>query len=351
MIDPIVQTACELLEKGEKFVVASIISNQGSTPRTAGTRMIVACDGNIVGTIGGGLLEAKVIEKAVNTISETGPSSFMPFDLTYEDTASMDMICGGQATILIDLIVPSYENAGVFERWKQALERRENSFLITVVTGSETRIDAVTHCVLDPAENVEGPFSLSSEALDRIKTEAGKSKFMRVFTFDDAIAIVEPAAKPKSAFFFGAGHVAQPTVHMASLVGFRTSVLDDRAEFANKERFPDADEIHVLENFESAFDPVSVHPDSFVVIFTRGHLHDRTVLAHALKTDAAYIGMIGSKKKRDAIYNALMKSGFAQKDIDRVHSPIGLSIGAQTPEEIAVSIAAEMIRKRAAMDK
>ena len=301
--------------------------------------------------IGGGILEAKVIEKAVEIMSNTGPSSFVPFDLSYGDTASMDMICGGQATIFVDLIVPSYENAGVFERWRQALEKRERSFLITTVSGSEKRIDSVTHCVIDPGGNVFGPFPLSSDALDRIKSEAGKSKFMQVLSFEGAIAIVEPAARPKNAFFFGAGHVAQPTVHIASLVGFRTCVLDDRAEFANRRRFPEADEIHILESFETALDPVSVGPESFVVIFTRGHLHDRTVLAQALKTDAVYIGMIGSEKKRDVICKALLNSGFAQKDIDRVHSPIGLAIGAQTPEEIAVSIVAEMIQVRATIAK
>ena len=351
MIDPITKKACELLDKGKTFVIASIVSHQGSTPRTAGTKMIVDADGKIVGTIGGGLLEAKVMEKAGRIISGASAPSFMPFDLTQEDTASMDMICGGQATILIDLIAPSYESTEVFGRWKKALENRENSYFVTVVSGSETKIDSIAHLLLASDGKNQGPCPLPPEALEKIKNEAGKSKYMQVLRLDDAIAIVEPAARPKSAFFFGAGHVAQPTVHVASIVGFRTSVLDDRAEFANRERFPEADEIHVLEDFETAFEAIEVAPDDFIVIFTRGHLHDRSVLAQALKTDAAYIGMIGSKKKRDAIYGALLKTGFVQKDIDRVHSPIGLPIGGQTPEEIAVSIVSEMIQERAALDK
>jgi xanthine dehydrogenase accessory factor len=134
---------------------------------------------------------------------------------------------------------------------------------------------------------------------------------------------------------------------MAAMVGFGVSVADDRGEYANRERFNDATEIRVLENFGNAFSGVAIGREDLIVILTRGHLHDKTVLAQALNTDAGYIGMIGSRKKRNAIYGALLKDGFSQADLDRVHSPIGLSIGAETPEEIAVSIVAEMIRHRA----
>jgi xanthine dehydrogenase accessory factor len=167
--------------------------------------------------------------------------------------------------------------------------------------------------------------------------------------FEHALVIIEPAAMPKAAFLFGAGHVAKPTAHLCALTGFYVTVLDDRKEFANADNFPDSHETRVLDSFENAFDSLHVDKDSFIVIFTRGHLHDRTVLAQALKTEAGYIGMIGSRKKRDNIYKALLRIGYEQRDIDRVHSPIGLGIGAQSPEEIAVSIVAEMIQKRARM--
>jgi xanthine dehydrogenase accessory factor len=134
---------------------------------------------------------------------------------------------------------------------------------------------------------------------------------------------------------------------MAAMVGFRISVCDDRQEFANRERFPEAHQIRILENFAQAFAGLAIGREDFVIILTRGHLHDKTVLAQALRTEAGYIGMIGSRKKRDAIYAALLKEGFDPADIDRVHSPIGLAIGAETPEEIAVSILAELIFVRA----
>jgi xanthine dehydrogenase accessory factor len=130
------------------------------------------------------------------------------------------------------------------------------------------------------------------------------------------------------------------------MVGFRVWVLDDREAFANPERFPDAHQLKVLDGFERAFEDLEVTADSYVIIFTRGHLHDKIVLTRALATDAGYIGMIGSRRKRNAIYDALRAEGIPQAEIERVHCPIGLAIGAETPEEIAVSIVAEMISHR-----
>ena len=131
------------------------------------------------------------------------------------------------------------------------------------------------------------------------------------------------------------------------MVDFRTVALDDRAEFANAERFAEAEEVIVLADFEKALDGLDIGPDSYVVILTRGHSHDQTVLEQALGTEAGYIGMIGSHKKRDTIYQSLLQKGFTQEDLKRVHSPIGLSIKAETPEEIAVSIIGEMVAHRA----
>jgi xanthine dehydrogenase accessory factor len=129
---------------------------------------------------------------------------------------------------------------------------------------------------------------------------------------------------------------------------FRTVVLDDRTEFANIERFPAADEIKVPAALSEAFTDLDIDRDSYIVIVTRGHRHDRTVLEQALRREAVYIGMIGSKGKRDAVYKALLDEGFTRADLERVHSPIGLEIGGDTPEEIAVSIVAELIKERSA---
>jgi xanthine dehydrogenase accessory factor len=342
---------CELLKNNTRFVIATIISHEGSTPRISGTKMIITGDGKIAGTIGGGLLEARVMEKAMDIIGDKGLSSFMPFDLTYDDVTTMDMICGGQAEIFLDHIIPSYENGEIFNAWLRILERRENGCFLTAVVGNRNNIEKIYHGVLGSNRILCGNLPFSDPSLEIILQEAANVHAIRTLNIENALVIIEPAIKPKAAFLFGAGHVAKPTAHLCVLTGFYVTVLDDRKEFANALNFPDAHEIHVLESFEKSFNDLYIDEDSFIVIFTRGHLHDRTVLAQALKTKAGYIGMIGSKKKRDNIYKALLNTGYRQEDIDRVFSPIGLAIGAQSPEEIAVSIVAEMIQQRARMPK
>jgi xanthine dehydrogenase accessory factor len=134
-------------------------------------------------------------------------------------------------------------------------------------------------------------------------------------------------------------------------VDFRVVVVDDRTEFANRQRFGCAEEILVPPSFEKVIESLAIDRNCYLVIVTRGHLHDRSVLAQALKTDAVYIGMIGSQRKRDAIYASLAKDGYQPSDLNRVHSPIGLTIAAETPAEIAVSIVAELIAVRASLSQ
>jgi xanthine dehydrogenase accessory factor len=158
---------------------------------------------------------------------------------------------------------------------------------------------------------------------------------------------VELLCHERVVFIFGAGHISRQLALLTRLVGFRTVVLDDRPEFANRERFASADEVVVLPSLDGAMADLPLDENSFIVLVTRGHAHDKNLLGEALATRAGYIGMIGSRRKRDAVYQDLEKEGFAPEAFQRVHSPIGLSIAAETPEEIAVSIAAELIAVRA----
>jgi xanthine dehydrogenase accessory factor len=158
--------------------------------------------------------------------------------------------------------------------------------------------------------------------------------------------MVDRIRKMKTIYCFGAGHVALPTAHLAALVGFRVVILDDRKEYANPDRFPEANKTLILNDYNRAMDGLDIDEDSFIVIVTRGHKYDREVLEQALKTSAGYIGMISSRRKRQAIYDALTAEGIKKERLDWVHSPIGIDIGGETPEEIAVSIVAELIKVR-----
>lgn len=156
---------------------------------------------------------------------------------------------------------------------------------------------------------------------------------------------VEPLVSPGVVYVVGAGHVGYATAQLARFTGFDVVVIDDRDEFANSDRFKDVQEVKVIESFVDFFGDLS--GDDYVVIVTRGHLHDREVLAQALKTKAGYIGMIGSTQKRNFIYQSLIKGGADEGDLNRINSPIGLDIGADTPNEIALSIVAELVKARA----
>ena len=344
----IFETAGRLLEAGTPFVVATIVSHTGSTPRTSGSKMIVTADGSGIGTIGGGLLEARAMSRAVELIG-SGGSALVPVDLNVQTVSTMDMICGGAAEVLLDGVAATPANRAVFAAWSAMLNVGGKGCLLTRVRTGTDGDDGVEvdHALANARGEIEvGAFTLTPEQLDQVAAAAA-SPDIGTFPTTDGFVVVEPAIRVCTAHFFGAGHVSRPTAHMAALVGFRVDVADDREAYANTERFPDAHRIRVLERFENCMPEHDFGPDDFVVIVTRGHLHDKIVLAQVLKTDAGYIGMIGSRKKRAAIYGMLLDEGFTQSDLDRVHSPIGLNIGAETPEEIAVSIIGEMIAVRA----
>jgi xanthine dehydrogenase accessory factor len=156
---------------------------------------------------------------------------------------------------------------------------------------------------------------------------------------------VEPLKPEPVLFLFGAGHISIFLAPLARMVGFRVVVIDDREEFANRERFPQADEIVVCA-FTEAFKRIQTDRSAFIAIITRGHIHDHAVLRAALQRPSAYIGMVGSLRKRNMIYQSLVEEGISPERLAEVHSPIGLDIGAETPEEIAISIVAELIRVR-----
>ena len=160
---------------------------------------------------------------------------------------------------------------------------------------------------------------------------------MKVF-----IDVLQPK---EEVLIFGAGHIAVYVSRLAKMVGFKVTVVDSRKEFANQDRFPDADEI-IAEDTEKALTHIKITPSTYIIVLTRGHLKDEEVLGSVIKSGAAYIGMIGSRKKNSTVFQHLEEQGISAQELKEVHAPIGVDIGAQTPEEIAVSIMAEIIQVR-----
>lgn len=343
----ICESICRLLGRGEAFVLASILSHLGSTPRTSGTKMIVRKNASIIGTIGGGLVEAEVI-KAATGIFDTRIPQLKGFDLTSTNTASsMDMICGGRMRVLLELIEPTALNQELFSTQLEGIAQGKKMLMAVALPKSPAPPRSILRCLISADGSVIGNGEIEDGVLLEIWGKAGKVRTPTLLNLSGQRYLVEPIFTPGTVFLFGGGHVSREVALQTTRVGFRTLVFDDRKEFANRKRFGFVTDVRVSEGFENVFSDVEVDSDSYVVIVTRGHVHDKTVLAQALKTPAGYIGMIGSRTKRDATYKALLEEGFSQHDINRIYSPIGLSIGAETPEEIAISIVSELIKVRA----
>lgn len=341
------QTICQLLEKEESVVLATILSQVGSTPRTAGTKMLICSDGKSIGTIGGGLVEAEVI-KAGAEIFETANAQLRTFDLTVAETAdSVDAICGGRLEVLIERIEANPTNLQIFQSLLTSLKKGKKSLMVAGLEEEGKPLEQVSRCLIMDDGSLQGDFVLPVSLPETLMKRYLRERAPVVLPFENRRFLIEPAFVPGTVYIFGAGHVSQQLAVLTQMTDFRTVVLDDREEFANWDRFKDADEVKVVSDFEEAFSDLEIDHDSYVVIVTRGHRHDKTVLVKALRTTAGYIGMIGSKRKRAAIYRTLLEQGFTSQDLNRVRSPIGLSIGAETPEEIAVSIVAELIAARA----
>ncbi|MGI6702776.1 MAG: XdhC family aldehyde oxidoreductase maturation factor [Clostridia bacterium] len=331
------------LDKNESFVLATILKKSGSAPREEGTKMLIRKDFSIGGTIGGGISEAMTIKLAVK-VFENGEYIIEDFVMSNKDAAQSGMICGGDISVLLEYVDCS--DSRTVDIYKKAIELKHGStdfVMITKLSGDNRRIKGsdkwiCTETGFYGTENEE-----VREVAKHIREDFAGTR-IKVWSVGKEMYIIEPFFDIESVYIYGAGHVAQKIADITKKLGFYTVVMDDREEFANRERFKTADEVRVIQSFNNLGNYDIIDDNSYIIIVTRGHAYDKDVLAQMLRTDAKYIGMIGSRSKRDYVYNSILNEGFTPDDLKRVHCPIGLNIYAQTPEEIAVSIAAELIK-------
>ena len=368
----VLEHTCDLLASGYPAILATVTASSGSTPRSSGARMLIKPDSAIEGTIGGGIVEAMVQEEGEklfltkhdltehsladsHTPSPPNVATLRQFNLDNSLAAGSGMVCGGSVTVLLELLQP--DQLPVFQEAAECLRKG----IRCILAASYKEYDSLTvgknnmpllERVLLPADTCQQKIApqqlagLTPRQATTLFQEAAGSALPITQPHHSAFAIAEAHHPLPTVVLFGAGHVAVPTARLASMTDFRVVVVDDRDDFANTDRFPKADAVHVVNHFAKACEGLTIHEDCYLIIVTRGHQHDKTVLKQALVTPARYIGMIGSKRKRDSVYQALLQEGVTQEAIDKCYCPIGLSINAQTPEEIAVSIMAEIIQAR-----
>ncbi len=337
----LIQQICTSLNEGEDLVLVTISSQSGSTPRLAGAKMIIRRDGSIGGTIGGGLVEAQAMKEAPKCFAG-GHSMRRVFDLSNSDAAITDMICGGKMELFLEFIRADEGNRSVFQSLNTLMASGRRVALVCLLDAA----DGDQRFVIDHKGRCSND-KVPEGVLAAVKKVSSSTSGCTLVEYENREYLVSYFAVGGNLFLIGAGHVAACTAEAAARVGFRVIVMDDRSEFANKQRFPLADEIKVLSSFADCFKEYDIDADCYLVIVTRGHMHDLEVLDQALRTKAGYIGMIGSRKKRNALYANLMGKGYKEAQLEQVRCPIGMAIEADTPEEIAVSIVGELIYQRA----
>jgi xanthine dehydrogenase accessory factor len=286
---------------GEPLAVCTVVRTRGSTPQKMGAVMLVLRDGHTLGTIGGGCVEAEVKTRALEQLSrKTGAlfSFHLDHDLGYDD----GLLCGGTMDVAVEVVATLQDVA---------------------------------------------PFALSAKRL-----AAGEEAAVRVIVADErgiAQTFERTLLPTPTLVIAGAGHVGFALAEMARGLDFHTTVIDDRADIASADRFPGA--TRIVGPIDDELARFSITPHTYVVIVTRGHRHDGRALGAVVASRARYVGLIGSKRKIVTIFRELYAAGVPREQLERVHAPIGLDIGAVTPAEIAVSIAAELIAVRRGVDE
>jgi len=309
------------LKQRKPVMLVSVLGNTGSSPRGAGARMLVFQDGHFFGTIGGGAVEHIALEKAAKDVKA---SRFSVVTYSMEGNAHNDtnMICGGTVTLCFQPLKP--KDLPVLETWLNILDKDCDAWLTMRLKSRSVAQFAVY-------EDGDVPKALRPYS---VHTAYYKDNLY-----------VEPISRKGTVYVFGGGHVGKALVPVLTGVDFRVVVYDHRDYLATSENFPDAVAV-LCGEYERFEEQVSLTPDDYVVIMTPGHQADFEVLCQALNKKTAYVGCIGSRNKIAITRKRLLERGFSMDQVSTLHAPIGLDILAETPGEIAISVAAELIRHR-----
>ena len=316
------------LTSGEDLVLVTVIASSGATPRGAGARMLVGKEGRICGTIGGGAVEYRSEQIAARVLAEKTSLGHV-FTLTKDDVQSLGMICGGACNVFFHYLPAGDEHTIALCGEAEAQFRMGSALWLLTSVGENGRMGLYAPDLGYWGIDVSEPLPLSRHP-ERI---------------GDLFA--EQINTPGRVYVFGGGHVAQELVPVLSHVGFRCVVMDDRTEFAKPELFPGAEAV-ICGDLGRIGDYMTIGGEDYVCVMTRGHSHDTVVQAQVLRFRPSYCGVIGSALKAAGVRKRLKEEyGLRDEELDRVTTPIGLPIKGETPAEIAISIAAQMILHRA----
>ncbi len=347
----VIEEAVKLSKEGQPCVLATVVRTKGSTPQKAGAMLLVRQDGTGVGTLGGGCVEGDIWFAAKEILRQHGGPEFKDYYLN-EDIAARDgLVCGGTMYFYLEPLWEPQDFSSIGSELVAAYEGGDAVGLATVVnvaegSGSSVSLGAKLLLRLDgTVVGTLGDTTLDEQAIEAARKVAEVGNTESFTTSTGAEIFVEGFTTPPTLVMVGGGHVGKATADLAHSLGYRVYVVDDRPEFCNKERFPNAEET-VVTPYGKWADHVSINVNSFIVVATRGHRFDDMALESALGSKARYIGLLGSRRKTIMIYRRLIEQGTSVERLRDVHAPIGLDIGGLTPEELAVSIMSEIIMVR-----
>lgn len=346
----------QLIEDGETVAIATIVSTLGSTPREVGAKMVITASGEILGTVGGGCGEAEVRREAVQVI-RTRRQSMVKVELMDDIESNSPAVCGGILNVFIDpwWRDPANVCGHLTDELLQAQQDGAAAVLATVVKADNfPDVTSGQKCFIRDGtvkagniRNKELLHALIQEAAVRQKREDSRQVVLTLPGTDNKVEVFfDVLTAVRKVIIVGAGHLAIPLVQFAKILGFYITVLDDRVLYANRERFPDVDEVLVGDMAET-LRGIEITPQTYVVLITRGHQFDEPCLREVIHSPAKYIGMIGSRRRIKACFIRFRdEEGIPEELLKRVYAPIGLDIKAESPEEIALSIIAEMVKVR-----
>lgn len=328
----------ETLKAGQPAVLLTVVARKGSTPRGIGSHQVVFSDGTTVGTVGGGYQEHLAIECGKKCLAER-KSEFRRLILYPNDIEDIDAACGGELTVFCQYLDPALPNVlAVLEAMIAALQHKKASWLVFGVSdAAHWGMALVTDSVIGCGHTASLP-AIDADWCRRHPVGMTKE--------GDEILYHERLASPGRVFIFGGGHVSQALVPVLAGIDFSYVVVDDRPEFARTDLFPQAVAVREV-NYQKLPEDLGITADDYVCVMTRGHHGDYDVQRQILPIKPHYLGVIGSRRKLAFVKGKLMDDGFSAADIDACYGPIGLAISAETPAEIAISIAAELIAVRA----
>jgi xanthine dehydrogenase accessory factor len=343
---PVFKEAANLARQDREFVLATVVNTKGSTPQKPGATLLVRADGSTVGTLGGGCVEGDIWFAAKEALRERLGPVFKDYYLN-EDIAARDgLVCGGSMFFYIEPFLQSAEASGLTDEIEEAFEGGQSIAMATVVNA--TTLEMGARIVVHEDGSTEG--SLGTAEADAVAVTAANQvmpmgKALHLTTKDGDEIFVSGFTSPATLVLVGGGHVNLQVAKIAQMLGFRVFVTDDRPEFANRERFTMAEEMSVAP-YDRGLDTFHITKNTAIVIGSRGHHFDDLATEAAVKTDATYVGLLGSTRKTIMIYEALLRRGISPERLKQVHSPVGLDLGGRSPEEIAVSIMAEIVAFR-----